>query len=59
MLPSEKAERFVRRVGYAVLVLIALYIIVWLFGFVSRAFRQVMEQREIPEDARSPLVQVG
>jgi len=59
MLPSEKAELFVRRLGYAVLVLIALYIIVWLFGFVSRAFRQVMEQREIPEDARSPLVQVG
>ena len=59
MLPSEKAELFVRRLGYAVLVLIALYIIVWLFGFVSRAFRQAIDQREIPEDARSPLVQVG
>ena len=59
MLPSEKSELFVRRLGYALLVLIALYIIVWLFGFVSRAFRQAMEQRDVPEDARSPLVQVG
>lgn len=59
MLPSEKAELLVRRVGYALLVLIALYIIVWLFGFISRAFRQAVEQREMPEDARAPLVQVG
>lgn len=59
MLPSEKAELFVRRVGYTALILIALFILVWLFGFVSRIFRQVMAQRELPEEARAPRVQVG
>jgi len=59
MLPSERAERFVRRLGCAALILLALYILVWLFGFVSRTFRGAVEQRELPEDARSPLVQVG
>ena len=59
MLPSEKAELLVRRVGYALLVLIALYIIVWLFGYISRIFKQTVQQRDMPEDARAPLVQVG
>jgi len=46
MLPSEKAERWVRRVGYAALALIALYIVVWLAGFISRATRRALQQRE-------------
>ena len=54
MLPSEKAERWVRRVGYAVLILIALYIIIWLTGFVLRIVRQAVGQRAISVEGRAP-----
>ncbi len=59
MLPSEKSELWVRRIGYIALILIALYIIVWLVRFVSSNYGKAMEQREIPPEARAPAVMVG
>ena len=55
MLPSEKAERWVRRIGYAALILIALYVIVWLASFISRITRQALEQRAVPTEAGAPM----
>jgi hypothetical protein len=48
MLPSEKAERWVRRVGYAALVLLAIYILVWLARFVWGNYHKALEQRQAP-----------
>ncbi len=54
MLPGEKAERWVRRIGYLALVVIAAYIILWLVGFINRSMRGYVEQREVPEEGRAP-----
>lgn len=51
MLPSEKSEIWARRVGYAVLVLIGLYILIWVTGFIYRVTRQALQQREPPPEA--------
>lgn len=52
MLPAEKAERWVRKVGYLALVLIGLYIVVWLVGFIGRTTRQALEQRAVPDETQ-------
>lgn len=52
MLPGEKAERLVRRVGYLALVLIGLYIVVWVSGFIWRITRQALEQRAVPDETQ-------
>jgi Na+-transporting methylmalonyl-CoA/oxaloacetate decarboxylase gamma subunit len=57
MLPSEKAERWVRRVGYAALALIVLYIVVWAVRFVSGAYGRAMEQREPPPETQAAMVE--
>jgi len=54
MLPSEKAERWVRRVGYAALILIVLYIIFWVVGFISRIMHRALKQRNLPDDSGVP-----
>ena len=54
MLPGEKAERWVRRIGYLALVVIAAFIILWLVGFINRSMRGYVEQREVPEEGRAP-----
>ena len=59
MLPSEKSELWVRRIGYTGLILIALYIIVWLVRFISSNYGKAMDQREIPPEARAPAAMVG
>jgi hypothetical protein len=59
MLPSEKAELWVRRVGYTVLILLALYIVQWIAGFVYRVARQVLEQRRPPPEACLHLIERG
>ena len=56
MLPSEKAELWVRRVGYAALILMALYIVVWIFRFISGHYQKALEQREFPEEAKAARV---
>jgi len=53
MLPSEKAEIWVRRVGYAALILLALYITIWLVGFIYRNYHRALEQRQFPPEARA------
>lgn len=57
MLPSEKAELWVRRVGYAALVLIAAFILIWMVRFIARVTRDVLEQRNVPTEGRSLLVE--
>ncbi len=59
MLPSEKAERWVKRVGFAALVLIALYILIWLARFVWGNYHKALEQRQLPPDARAPIMRLG
>ncbi len=57
MLPSEKAERWVRRIGYVALILLVLYIIRWLVGFVGGTARKAVEQREQLPEARAPVLE--
>jgi hypothetical protein len=59
MLPAEKSERWVRRIGYLALILMAIIIIVWLVGFISRVTRMSLEQREAPEEGRAPAAAAG
>lgn len=59
MLPAEKTERWVRRIGYLALVLIAAYIILCLVGFINRSVRGYVEQREVPEEGRAPTAAAG
>lgn len=58
MLPAEKTERWVRRIGYLALVLITAYIILWLVGFINRSVRGYVEQREVPEEGRAATAAV-
>jgi hypothetical protein len=51
MLPAEKSELWARRIGYGLLLLIALYLLVWLTGFVYRVTRRALEQRQPPPEA--------
>jgi len=57
MLPSEKAERWVRRIGYAALALMALYIIIWIAHFIVDNYGKAMKQREFPEEGRAPVAE--
>lgn len=57
MLPSEKAERWVRRIGFTLLALLFLYIIIWTVRFIAGHYGRAMEQREFPPEARAPIVQ--
>ncbi len=57
MLPSEKAERWVRRVGYAALALVVLYIVIWVVRFVSGAYGRAMEQRQAPPEGQAAMVE--
>ena len=57
MLPAERNERWVMRIGVAVLILLALFITVWIVRFVRRNADRVMKQRDIPtEEGRLPLI---
>ena len=51
MLPAEKSERWVRRILMAVLLLLALYLLIWVISFISRVFGRVLEQRQAPPEA--------
>jgi hypothetical protein len=51
MLPSEKVERWIRRVGFAALVLMALYIVVWLTRFIWGISHEALEQRRHPAES--------
>jgi hypothetical protein len=56
MLPAERNERWVMRIGVAVLILMALFLTIWIARFVKRNADRVMKQRDIPtEEGRLPL----
>jgi hypothetical protein len=58
VLPSEKAERWVRRIGYTALILISLYILHWLASFVGGTATKALDQRkEYLEDEPAPVVE--
>ena len=58
MLPSEKAERWVRRIGYVALILLFLYIVRWMAVFISGAAGKALDQRKeyLPEES-APVVE--
>jgi hypothetical protein len=59
MLPSEKSERWARRIGYAVLIGVALYLLIWLTSFVWRVAHRALEQRQLPPERQSPAASTG
>jgi hypothetical protein len=60
MLPGERNERLVRRIGFAILLLMALYIIIWLLRFIGGTFHKALDQRNVPTDqGRAPLVEMA
>jgi hypothetical protein len=60
MLPAERNERLVRRVGFAILLLIALYIVIWLVRFVGGITHRALDQRNVPTDEGAvPFVETG
>jgi len=60
MLPAERNERLVRRIGFAILVVMALYIIIWVVRFVSGVTHKSLDQREVPtEEGAAPLVETA
>ncbi len=52
MLPAEKGERWVRRIGFLALFLMLAFIIWWIAAFIVRNVRTSLEQRRVLEDAR-------
>jgi len=56
MLPSERAERRVKRIGVIVLIIMALIFLTWMIGLLLRALRGSLEQRKLPEESNAPAV---
>jgi Na+-transporting methylmalonyl-CoA/oxaloacetate decarboxylase gamma subunit len=56
MLPSEKSERLVRRVMTTALVLLVLFFLIWMIQFIVKNYSKALKQRELPPDARTPVV---
>jgi hypothetical protein len=59
MLPSEKAELWMRRLLYALLIAIVLYLVVWMTRFIGGVAHRVMEQRRPPPEASLDLARLG
>lgn len=59
MLPSERNERWVRRILFAALILIALYLVLWLIRFVTPIWGRVLQQRQPPPEAIVRTTRVG
>jgi hypothetical protein len=51
MLPSEKAELWMRRLLYALLIAIVLYLVVWMTRFIWGVSHRVLQQRQPPPEA--------
>ena len=57
MLPSERSERLVWRVGLMLLVLMVLFVVFWMVKFVRVRAHRLMQQRNIPvEEGRARLM---
>jgi hypothetical protein len=52
MLPSEKSEKWVRRLACAALIFVILYLLIWLLRFIVPIFGRVLRQRQPPPEAR-------
>jgi len=52
MLPSEKSEKWVRRLAWAALIFVILYLLTWMIRFIVPVFGNVMKQRKPPPEAR-------
>ncbi len=50
MLPSERNELLLRRVCVTLIVLMALFIVVWTVRFIHARADRLLEQRNIPVD---------
>ncbi len=52
MLPSERSEKWVRRLAWAAFIFVILYLLIWMIKFIVPVFGNVMKQREPPPEAR-------
>ena len=53
MLPSEKSERRIKRLGVIILLIFALIFLIWMIGLIAHALRGSLQQRaEPPEEGR-------
>jgi formate-dependent nitrite reductase membrane component NrfD len=60
MLPSERNERLVWRVGVTLIVLMILVVLVWMVRFINRRAHRLLQQRNIPVDeGRVPVTGMG
>ena len=60
MLPSERNEMLVRRVGVTLIVLMALAVLVWVVSFINRRAHRLLQQRSIPvEEGRAHVLYAG
>ena len=60
MLPGERNERLVRRIGFAILLLMALYVMFWLLRFIGGTFHKAVDQRNVPtEEGAARVVEMG
>ena len=61
MLPSERNERWVQRIGFLILAVMVIYIIVWILRFIGGIWHKGLEERNIPteEGARPALVEIA
>ncbi len=60
MLPSERSERLVWRVGLMLLLLMALFVVFWMVKFVRVRAHRLLQQRSIPvEEGRARLMEAG
>ena len=59
MLPAEKSELWVRRIGYVGLILMVLYIVVWIAHFIAVRYHKAMEQRQFPPEAKARVVELA
>jgi hypothetical protein len=50
MLPSERNERLVWRISLALIILMALFVVIWTARFINRRAHRLLQQRNIPVD---------
>jgi len=59
MLPSEKSERWVRRILFAALIPMVFYLLFWLVRFITPIWRGAIQQRQPPPEAALHLIRAG
>jgi hypothetical protein len=60
MLPSERNEKLVWRISLALIVLMALFVVVWTVRFINRRAQRLLQQRNIPvEEGRARVMETA